>query len=208
MRLPDYLTRLLPRNLAPWQAFFMRAAISALAFAALYQFSNLGKAAKFVMHADLLPVMAALALLVLCVPILAWRWQIILGKLEARIGLGTLIQVFYVSTFVGFVFPSANGSDLVRGAMLKRPDNPLGAIVGSIVIDRLYGLAAMAFLALPGAAIFLLTGRAFVAVEAVAAGSGVLVAATVVLLTALPYVASRLCLRSQESGGVLRRIAT
>lgn len=208
MHLLNYFSRLHPRSISRRQAFLLRAAVSIAAFAVLWAVSDLRKAAALVARADPALVATAIALLAIPVPLMAWRWKIILANMGAQVGLGSLMRTLCVSAFFGVGLPSASGNDLVRGAMLKRPDIPLRVVIASVLTDRLLGVLTLAFLALPGSALFLFEARGSRIMQLVMAASATLILATLGVLLALPYIARKFSLPSPAAKSFIARPAS
>lgn len=191
MRFPAILDAASRTGRMRWSAVVVRVAVSAIVFAVLWIYADLGNAFRLVAGADLWPVAFAVFLMVVRVPLMAWRWRIILAKLDVTAPAGSLTSLLYISGFFGLALPSANANDLVRGVMLKQLRIPLGTGVASILVDRIYGVLSMAFLALPGALLLLHQGHHAATVSAVAITSVVMVAITVCVLPALHRLTNR-----------------
>lgn len=118
--------------------------------ALLYAITDLGRATRMLAHAS--PALVALAffLLLIRLPLMVLRWQVVLADLGIRLPFRNLMRISLVSTFFGIALPSANGGDLVRGMMLKNGNTEWGSIAASILVDRLYGVLSLLLLALPG----------------------------------------------------------
>ncbi|MGO8055901.1 lysylphosphatidylglycerol synthase domain-containing protein, partial [Rhizobium leguminosarum] len=57
-----------------------------------------------------------------------------------RVGLGAILHVFFVSTFVGTFLPASVGGDAVRATALGRLGVPLADAVASVFMDRVLGV--------------------------------------------------------------------
>lgn len=187
-------------------ALLPRIVFSLTAFAAIYALVDIRETIKILLHADIWLIVLSLGLFLLCTPLLAWRWQIILSSMGINVPLPGLVHILYIATFFGMALPSANGNDLVRGVMLKRPHIALGDVVGSILADRLYGILSMALLALPGAIVFLANGHASWIIWLVAYVSAALILIAAGLIVFLPKLARRFGTPRTAANGLLARI--
>lgn len=191
MRFPAILDAPFRTRRMRWSAVVVRAVVSIAVFVVLWIYADIGNAFRLVAGADLWPVAFAVFLMVVRVPLMAWRWRIILAKLDVTAPAGVLTSLLYIAGFFGLTLPSANANDLVRGVMLKQLRIPLGTGVASILVDRIYGVLSMAFLALPGAFLVLWHGHHSAVVSAVAIASTAMVAFTVCVLPALHWLGAK-----------------
>jgi uncharacterized protein (TIRG00374 family) len=160
-----------------WLGLLLRVTLAGACFAVLYRVAHLDAAVRISLRADPLLIALAVAVLLLRVPLMAWRWQIILVDMGVAAVWAGLARMLLVSTFLGMALPSANGSDLVRGVMLKRARVPLGAAIVSILVDRLYGLFSLGLLGLVGSLALLSAHGSSHLVQAAAILSAAIVAA-------------------------------
>jgi hypothetical protein len=88
----------------------------------------------------------------LLVWLLAWRWQLLVsmrnGDGASTPGLGSFIRATWLALAVNQVLPSVVGGDVLRISMLARRGVPLLKAGESVVMDRIYGLAALALICL------------------------------------------------------------
>ena len=70
------------------------------------------------------------------------RW-IILMRMTTRVRAGELARIFFVSSFVGSFLPAGVGGDAARAISVAR-HTQADAAVASVIIDRLFGLLAVA----------------------------------------------------------------
>lgn len=114
--------------------------------------------------------LAALALMVVTIWPMAWRWQLLLAAKGIHDGLGWLTRAYFVSYAAGQFLPTSVGGDAVRiyETARRHPGRP-GPVAGSVVLERALGGAATLVLAAVGFALAL--GRydvgAYIWVEAV-----------------------------------------
>jgi glycosyltransferase 2 family protein len=108
------------------------------------------------------PLVAAVLLVVVDRTLMAWRWLWLLGPFaaaagvragdtsRARVGLGAILHVFFVSTFVGTFLPASVGGDAVRATALGRLGVPLADAVASVFMDRVLGVLGVLAMAVVG----------------------------------------------------------
>jgi len=93
-------------------------------------------------------VLAAIAVNLVTVPMMAWRWQILLRAKRIHMPIGWLTRTYFVSLFAGQFLPAAIGGDAVRAVELGRRTHDAPEAVASVLIDRLVGLVSLVVLAL------------------------------------------------------------
>ncbi len=90
---------------------------------------------------------------------MAWRWLWLLVPVRAGsrataagpgVGLGAILHVFFVSTFVGTFLPASVGGDAVRATALGRLGVPLADAVASVFMDRVLGVLGVLAMAVVG----------------------------------------------------------
>ena len=133
-------------------------------------------------NAELSFFLGAVAIMILSVWPMAWRWQQLLHARGIRDRLPWLVRAYFVSYTAGQVLPTAVGGDAVRiYETTRRHPGRGGPIAGSVLLERALGGAATLVLAAVGFALAL--GRydvgAYLWIEAA------FVAGTVVLAVAL-----------------------
>jgi len=128
-------------------------------------------------------VLAAIALVVLDRGLMAYRWLLLLRAIEPGKDLpfGSMMRVFFVSTFVGSFLPAGVGGAAARTVALARYQVPPADALASVVVDGLLGGVSVLIAAAGGLFIVrqALEGWALVAALGVSAG---IVGTTLLLL--------------------------
>jgi uncharacterized protein (TIRG00374 family) len=104
-------------------------------------------------HADASWILAAVLLVLIDRALMAWRWALLLCIVDERDRPrpGRLLEVFFVSTFVGTFLPASIGADAVRAYSISR-DRVAGAdAVASVFMDRMLGVASLLVMGALGA---------------------------------------------------------
>ena len=86
--------------------------------------------------------------------LMAYRWWTLLAPLDGpgrRPPLGTVMRIFFVSTFVGTFLPASVGGDAVRAYGLSKEGVQGVAAVASVLMDRLLGVISILIVAIAGA---------------------------------------------------------
>lgn len=102
------------------------------------------------------PLIAAVVLVIVDRTLMAARWLWLLGPFTRRlegghtVGLGTVLHVFFVSTFVGTFLPASIGMDAVRATAMTRVGVPMADAVGSVFMDRVLGILSLLVMAAAG----------------------------------------------------------
>jgi len=94
------------------------------------------------------PLLAAVLLVVVDRTLMAWRWLWLLvpfapvsgDTTRTRVGLGAILHVFFVSSFVGTFLPASVGGDAVRATAMARLGVPMADAVASVFMDRVLGV--------------------------------------------------------------------
>jgi glycosyltransferase 2 family protein len=85
--------------------------------------------------------------------LMAYRWVTLLAPLhpDTRPPLGTVMRIFFVSTFVGTFLPASVGGDAVRAYGLSKEGVGGVDAVASVLMDRLLGVVSILIVAIAGA---------------------------------------------------------
>ena len=124
-------------------------------------------------------LVGALAILVAAVPVLAWRWQVLLRARGVHDSVGWLTRTSFVSNTAAQVLPTSLGGDAMRiFETARRHPDARGAVAATVLLER--GLGGFATLALGAVGFVLAVGRydvgAYLWLEAVLALGGVVLA--------------------------------
>lgn len=94
--------------------------------------------------ADLLWLLAAVALVLIDRSLMALRWIDLLGALTpaARPSFSRVLRIFFVSSFVSNFVPSV-AADMYRAYALARSDVHLAESTASVLMDRILGVVSM-----------------------------------------------------------------
>jgi uncharacterized protein (TIRG00374 family) len=104
------------------------------------------------------PLVLALAILVLALVPLAWRWQRLLAARGVHDSLPWLLRAYFVSYTAGQLLPTSLGGDAMRiFETSRRHRGAAGAAAGSVLLER--GLGGVATLLLGGVGFLLALGR-------------------------------------------------
>ena len=103
-------------------------------------------------HASTGPLLVAVALVLLDRAIMAYRWFVLLRPLEGQHlpPFGTILRIFFVSTFVGTFLPASVGGDVVRAYSLSNHGVPKADSMASVFVDRMLGVLSVLLMALVG----------------------------------------------------------
>jgi uncharacterized protein (TIRG00374 family) len=156
--------------------------VTGLCLAYLVWKIDLGRAAHTLAHARVAYFLASLAIMIVTVWPMAWRWQRLLRAKGIDDRLPWLVRTYFVSYMVGQVLPTSIGGDASRiyETTRRHPGNG-GPIAGSVLLERALGGAATLILAAVG--FVLAIGRYAVGPYLVV--EGIFVIGTIVLAVAL-----------------------
>ena len=91
-------------------------------------------------------LLGAAALILLQVPVLAYRWMRILFALQERQAWGMMCKATYIGIFFNQALPGSVGGDFVRIAELSGSGASLRVAANSVLLERLSGLYALVLL--------------------------------------------------------------
>lgn len=91
--------------------------------------------------------MAAAGLVVVCIVISAWKWQLLLRARRLRVGLPELVRLYWIGIFFNNLMPSSFGGDVVRLAMARRIGG-LASVGASMLVERISGFLVLVLLVL------------------------------------------------------------
>ena len=163
-------------------------------------------------------LLVAIALVVLDRAVNAYRWVVLLRALTpgSRPPLGSVMQIFFVSSFVGNFLPSIGG-DVYRAYQLARLGVRSSEAAASVVMDRMVGVLSMVMVAaiallflrdleLPGVVPALVMVTAACAVAAAAVFSAGVAGRLVAAVQLIPIATARSAARQLMDA--IRRYAT
>jgi uncharacterized protein (TIRG00374 family) len=84
--------------------------------------------------------------------LMALTWGLLLAARGLRVPLGKLVNIYYMSSFIGTWLPSSTGPDVVRAYYLARHVDGYDA-VGSMLVLRFISLLALGLFAITGIAL-------------------------------------------------------
>ena len=95
-------------------------------------------------------IVLSCALVVVDRVLMAYRWWTLLAPV-GRPPVGTVMRIFFVSTFVGTFLPASVGGDAVRAYGLSKEGVGGVDAVASVLMDRLLGVVSILIVAIAGA---------------------------------------------------------
>jgi uncharacterized membrane protein YbhN (UPF0104 family) len=129
-----------------WLLFAAKAAVTLALLAWIARSIGIGPLLRQFGHVDWNWAGITLALLVLQYAIMVARWDLVLRKaFGLHIGLLRLSLVFGLGEILGSFLPSFVGLDAIRTLALAR-NAPVATVARSVLVDRVFGLAALLFL--------------------------------------------------------------
>jgi len=115
---------------------------------------DISRTAHLLAHANVGYFLGAVAIMVISVWPMAWRWQKLLEARGIRDRLSWLVRAYFVAYTAGQILPTAVGGDAVRiYETAKRHTGRGGQVAGSVLLERALGGAATLALAAVGFAL-------------------------------------------------------
>jgi uncharacterized protein (TIRG00374 family) len=130
-----------------------RIAVAAALTGYLLWRSDPGEVAAAARHAEPSWILTAVLLVLVDRTLMAWRWALLLCIAPLRPPLGRMLEVFFVSTFVGTFLPASIGADAVRAYSISRDTVASADAVASVFMDRMLGIASLLVMGLAGVAL-------------------------------------------------------
>jgi glycosyltransferase 2 family protein len=128
--------------------------VTGLCAAYIFWKIDVGRTAHILVHAKVGYFLGAVAIMIVSVWPMAWRWQRLLAAKGIRDRLSWLVRAYFVAYTGGQVLPTAVGGDAVRiyETSRRHPGNG-GPIAASVLLERALGGAATLTLAAVGFAL-------------------------------------------------------
>src|SRR5213076_1199405 len=115
---------------------------------------DISRTLHVLVHANLGYFLAAVAIMILSVWPMAWRWQQLLSARGIGDRLSWLVRAYFVAYTAGQILPMAVGGDAVRiYETARRHTGRGGDVAGSVLLERALGGAATLALAAVGFAL-------------------------------------------------------
>lgn len=115
-----------------------------------------GRILTSLLHSDLPWLLLAICFVFVDRLASGWKWLMLLRARDRGLRAWPVVQIFLVTSFLGYFLPSSIGGDALRAFSLGRLNRDLAASASSVVLDRafgtlgLLGIAAVAILPVAG----------------------------------------------------------
>ena len=149
------------RNITPasrdssWLIFFLKIALSALAFSIVAFSVDLSAAWKHAANQSMAYIGISAAILLLQILLGGLRWHAISVKLGANPSVSESVRLYYISAFFNSYLWGAIGGDVLRAWLTYRREFSAKLAINSVVLDRVAALAGVAILVVVTVPIFL-----------------------------------------------------
>lgn len=141
-------------RIPPWLLTLLKVALSAIAIAVVALKVDLSAVWQRLIGQNDWLLLAAAALMTLQIFLGGLRWHVILKALRAPTTASLSIRLYYISVFLNAWMWGAVAGDVVRVWMCYRARMGASTSVGSVVLDRVAGVAAIGVLVLATAPLF------------------------------------------------------
>jgi len=126
-----------------WLLHLLRIAVSAACIAITIRIIDWGKFREAVARVDRAMLAWLVPLLAVHVFVLAWRWWTLLRANGFELPYRRVFLLTYVGAFFNQFLPGAIGGDVARMVLTARDEERKAAVAGTVLLDRVVGLAAM-----------------------------------------------------------------
>jgi glycosyltransferase 2 family protein len=124
--------------------------ISTALLALLFSRIDVARLGSYARRASIAWLAAALTVYLFSIGMSAWRWGKLLHTQHVQIGFVALLKSFLVATFYNNFLPSNIGGDVIRIADTVKPTGSRTLATTVVLVDRVIGLMALAFVAALG----------------------------------------------------------
>lgn len=155
---PEAKPPVLPRGGNGWFWLAAKVAVSAGILAVVVSRLDFAHVANEFATLSPAPLVLAVAAIGAANCLAGYRWSLLTARLEAKMSPQDTIGIYLAALFVGQILPSTLGVDAVRAWLAQRKYRPLTQVVGAILVDRAFGMAALGALMLLGAPFLLQLG--------------------------------------------------
>jgi hypothetical protein len=126
-----------------WLGFALKAGISLGILALIAVRTDLARIGTLLASVDGTTIAAVIALMMVQALIGAYRWVLVMRRVEITMAFWAALQALYVSLFLNQCLPSYVGADVYRVYWLYRENHPLGSAVRGVVIDRVSAIIVL-----------------------------------------------------------------
>lgn len=128
--------------------FLLRIIISFLLLFVLLKFVNLSQFIHILKETNKEIILLAILLNLIIVPIISYRWQIILSSQKFFVRLSELIRLTFIGMFFNNFLPTSAGGDVVKGYYLVKGSDRKIDLGASVIFDRIIGTISIVIMAL------------------------------------------------------------
>ena len=129
-------------------AFFLRISISMVLLVFLFKQVDINILGRIIQSSDKILLFIAFLVILFIYFLCFLRWEMLLRATGVNVSKAKLIPSFAGGVFFNSFMPSTIGGDLVRGADLSFHTGKPGAVVATVILDRLSGYAGLVAVAL------------------------------------------------------------
>jgi len=122
---------------------FIKAFISLIPIYLILKNIDLNITFDLIANIGLLYLFSAIAILLLQILLMSYRWKIVLDALNINISFKDTIRIFWIGLFFNQILPSSIGGDAMRGYYLYQRGHTVIKTSQGILIDRIIGLIAL-----------------------------------------------------------------
>ena len=126
----------------------LRLSISLALLAVVFLFVDFDQLFEVLIDVNPWYLVAAVGLLYVDRVLMGYKWNLLLAVANVSVPLGVVVRIYLVSPIAQIFLPSTIGADLFRIYSLSRYKVDNGAVLASMVVERLTGLIATVFLVL------------------------------------------------------------
>lgn len=129
-----------------WIPSFLRAAVSVSILVLIVSRTPLEDLVARAKGGTLVPLIAALLLVLLMAVLVTLRWRLLASSLGLAVPTTLAVRAVFLGLFGGQLLPSTVGTDVLRGWVVARQIGRIHCVAASVIADRLVALFAACLL--------------------------------------------------------------
>ena len=133
-----------------WLSFALRLAVTTALLLLIGQSIDFKTVSKLLSGVQPRYLGIALALLLAVRLLMAIRWYCLLRAFAIDESFASVLNVFFVSSFLGLFLPGIIGADLIRGYPMMRTSGRTNEVAATLVLDRYVGVLSLSAFAFVG----------------------------------------------------------
>ena len=129
-------------------SLLLRLGLSVALLFYLFKKIDVDKMMSILREANFFYLLAALFLVFTIYFFILIRWNIVIRYLGIKVSFKSVVRCFLIGSFFNLLLPTSTGGDVVKAIELFRDTSEKTKVVASVLLDRFFGLVALAIVAI------------------------------------------------------------